>query len=138
MCEFHSTFMVNGKKQLVPMSDRANNVRRNRTTACENRKYVAEHWSRDRTAYKQNPSENEKSDKVTSENVPLVTMEKEDMDFDEFVRRMRSGTLKISAMAFQDAMNIDLERLYRCSLHVYDNGRLVPFCAKYLTPYSTN
>ena len=57
-----------------------------------------------------------------------------DMDFDEFVRMMRTQTMKISAMAFQDAMNIDLERLYRCSLHVYENGRLLPFCSKYLTP----
>ena len=56
------------------------------------------------------------------------------MDFDIFVRKMRSQTLKISAMAFQDAMNLDLERLYRCSLHVYEDGRLLPFCAKYMTP----
>jgi uncharacterized radical SAM superfamily Fe-S cluster-containing enzyme len=27
----------------------------------------------------------------------------------------------------------DLERLRRCSLHVYDKGRIIPFCAKYLT-----
>ena len=25
------------------------------------------------------------------------------------------------------------ERLRRCSLHVFDDGRLVPFCARYLT-----
>ena len=37
-------------------------------------------------------------------------------------------------MAFQDAMNLDAQRLRRCSLHVYDNGVLKPFCARYLTP----
>jgi len=43
----------------------------------------------------------------------------------------------ITAMAFQDAGNIDLERLRRCSLHVFDDGRLVPFCAYYLTKLGT-
>ena len=37
-----------------------------------------------------------------------------------------------------DAMNLNLERLYRCSLHVYDDGRLLPFCAKYLTSFNTS
>jgi len=38
-------------------------------------------------------------------------------------------------MAFQDAGNIDLERLRRCSLHVFDDGKFVPFCAYYLTAW---
>jgi hypothetical protein len=37
-------------------------------------------------------------------------------------------------MAFQDAWNIDLERLKRCCVHVITPGKkLVPFCAYYLT-----
>jgi uncharacterized radical SAM superfamily Fe-S cluster-containing enzyme len=36
-------------------------------------------------------------------------------------------------MAFQDAGNLNIERLRRCSLHVWDGGRVVPFCAKYLS-----
>jgi len=36
-------------------------------------------------------------------------------------------------MAFQDAYTLDLERLRRCSLHVYREGRVIPFCAHYLT-----
>ena len=43
------------------------------------------------------------------------------------------GSLTLSAMAFQDAMNINVERLMRCSLHVYDRGDIRPFCANYLT-----
>ena len=34
----------------------------------------------------------------------------------------------------QDAMNFDVERLRRCSLHVFKNGKTMPFCAAYLTP----
>ena len=30
-------------------------------------------------------------------------------------------------------MNLNVERLHRCTLHVYRNGAIVPFCANYLT-----
>ena len=136
MCEFHSTFMVSSRRQLIPMTDRAYDTRRERTPADRNRQYVAEHWSRDSSA------ENALNDAGSIDGefaeydpgIPLVTQSSESMDFNEFTRRMRTHTLKISAMAFQDAMNIDLERLYRCSLHVYEDGKLLPFCAKYMTP----
>jgi 7,8-dihydro-6-hydroxymethylpterin dimethyltransferase len=48
--------------------------------------------------------------------------------------RIQSHTLCISGMAFQDAWNIDLERLRRCCVHVATaQGKLVPFCAYYMT-----
>ena len=55
------------------------------------------------------------------------------MDFDSFLARVASGGFTVTGMAFQDAYNLDIERLRRCSLHVYDEGRIVPFCAWYLT-----
>ena len=57
----------------------------------------------------------------------------EEMDFDTFLYRLRHSSLTLSAMAFQDAMNLNIERLHRCSLHVYDRGTIKPFCAKYLS-----
>jgi hypothetical protein len=36
-------------------------------------------------------------------------------------------------MAFQDAYTLDVERLRRCSLHVYKDGKTIPFCVRYLT-----
>jgi 7,8-dihydro-6-hydroxymethylpterin dimethyltransferase len=37
-------------------------------------------------------------------------------------------------MAFQDAWNIDLERLQRCCVHVATPQKnLIPFCAYYMT-----
>jgi uncharacterized radical SAM superfamily Fe-S cluster-containing enzyme len=54
-------------------------------------------------------------------------------DFDTFLARVAANGFTVTAMAFQDAYNLDIERLRRCSLHVYDDGRIVPFCAKYLT-----
>jgi uncharacterized radical SAM superfamily Fe-S cluster-containing enzyme len=43
----------------------------------------------------------------------------------------------ITAMSFQDAYTIDLERLRRCSVHIYENGRTIPFCARYMTGFSS-
>ena len=140
MCEFHSTFMVCRNRQLLPMTDRDHDVRRQRTAAAGNRRYVAEHWRRGHNSCNLTDLREPLVDFEAGmlripykDSVPLVTSEKQDMDFDEFTRKMRTHTLKVSAMAFQDATNIDLERLYRCSLHIYQDGRLVPFCTKYLT-----
>jgi hypothetical protein len=48
--------------------------------------------------------------------------------------RIQSHSLCISGMAFQDAWNIDLERLRRCCIHVITaEEKLIPFCAYYLT-----
>ncbi|MFH1137340.1 MAG: radical SAM protein [Pseudomonadota bacterium] len=53
---------------------------------------------------------------------------------DDFLARARTHTLSVSAMAFQDAWTLDLERLRDCCIHVMaHNGDLIPFCAYNLT-----
>jgi hypothetical protein len=53
--------------------------------------------------------------------------------FDAFLEAERQ-TLSISGMAFQDAWNLDLDRLRECFLHVVGPDRkLVPLCAYNLT-----
>ena len=55
----------------------------------------------------------------------------------DLLERAKSHTLCISGMAFQDAWNIDLERLRQCCIHVVVPGKkLIPFCAYYLTSSS--
>lgn len=56
------------------------------------------------------------------------------MRLDDFLDRARTHVFTVSAMAFQDAWTLDLERLRECCIHVLDphNG-LVPFCAYNLT-----
>lgn len=44
------------------------------------------------------------------------------------------GSFTITAMAFQDSGNLDLERLKGCCISVLSaDGRLIPFCAYNLT-----
>ena len=54
---------------------------------------------------------------------------------DRYLNRIRNYGFSITCMAFQDAWNLDLERLKKCSVHVFDGRtkRLVPFCAYNLT-----
>jgi hypothetical protein len=57
-----------------------------------------------------------------------------DDQWGDILRQVRANTFSVSAMAFQDAWTIDLERLRHCYLHVLaPDGRLVPFCAYNLT-----
>jgi len=56
------------------------------------------------------------------------------LDLDAFLRDIATGSFTISAMAFQDVDNLDLERLRGCCIAVIAaDGRLVPFCTYNLT-----
>ncbi|MFZ1986677.1 MAG: radical SAM (seleno)protein TrsS [Desulfatitalea sp.] len=56
------------------------------------------------------------------------------MDLDAFIHRARTHTFSISAMAFQDAWTIALDRVRDCCIHVMaPDGRLIPFCLYNLT-----
>lgn len=61
------------------------------------------------------------------ESVDITNME-------DFLKRAKSHGFTITSMAFQDAGNLDIERLRQCSLHVYKDGKKIPFCAYYLSP----
>lgn len=114
LCGFHASYLIEADGKLRPLSSitHSSHVR---GCARDNREYVARHWRR-----------------APDEAAPASNLSDE-MDFDTFLYRLRHGSLTLSAMAFQDAMNLNIERLHRCSLHVYDRGRIKPFCARYLT-----
>ena len=58
-------------------------------------------------------------------------------DFDGLLNQLTTWRFSISGMAFQDAWNLDLERLQGCCIHVVaPDGRLVPFCAYNLSAAS--
>ena len=114
LCGFHASFLLEPSGALRPLSSITHSAH-SRGSARDNREYVARHWRR-----------------TPDEPAPDAAFSDE-MDFDIFLYRLRHESLTLSAMAFQDAMNLNVERLHRCSLHVYDRGKIKPFCAKYLT-----
>ncbi len=115
LCGFHASFLIEPGGGLRPLSSITHSSRC-RGSARDNREYVARHWRRP-------PDEPAPAGEFSDE-----------MDFDTFLYRLRHGSLTLSAMAFQDAMNLNLERLHSCTLHVYDAGKIKPFCARYLSP----
>lgn len=53
---------------------------------------------------------------------------------DAFLENYRTNTFAVSAMAFQDAWSLDLERVQECCIHVAaPDGRMIPFCLYNLT-----
>ncbi|MDL2317234.1 radical SAM protein [Desulfovibrio sp. OttesenSCG-928-A18] len=53
---------------------------------------------------------------------------------DSFIAQARNRSFSVTCMAFQDAWNVDLERLQGCCVHVFDPSlRLIPFCARNMT-----
>ena len=66
--------------------------------------------------------------------LPMAAPKAVQNDLDRFIDRAATHTLAVSAMAFQDAWTLDLERLKGCCIHeVSPDGRLIPFCAYNLT-----
>ena len=56
------------------------------------------------------------------------------LDLDMFLSRLKTHMFSISCMAFQDAWNVDLERVRDCCIHVLSpQGKLIPFCMYNLT-----
>lgn len=83
--------------------------------ARQNRDYIGSRWSR-------------------PEEASCCTPEAELHSLDGFLQWKRARGFAITSMNFQDAGSLDLERLRQCSLHVYREGRRIPFCAAYLSP----
>lgn len=59
--------------------------------------------------------------------------------WDLLANELKMRAFSISAMAFQDAYNVDIERLRDCCIHVVnEQGNLIPFCAYNITDVSGN
>jgi len=117
-CGFHGDFVVlpEGLMKLTPKSNSNTCCQSDGTEHLKNRNFVSRRWKRTAT---------QKTEKCYGND--------ELMDLDSFLDRVKTHGFTITAMAFQDAYTLDIERLRRCSLHVYKDGKTIPFCAKYLT-----
>jgi hypothetical protein len=55
-------------------------------------------------------------------------------DWDKILSAITNNTFSISGMAFQDAWNVNLERIKDCCIHVSTvEGKLIPFCMYNIT-----
>jgi 7,8-dihydro-6-hydroxymethylpterin dimethyltransferase len=122
LCSFHGNFvlMPNGNVTSLTQfhhSDACCRPVRAEEGAYKARDFVSEHWSS--VPKRQSPKGN------TGYSLG---------EWDILLDRARTHLLCVSGMVFQDAWNVDLERLRDCCIHVVArDGKVVPFCAYNLT-----
>lgn len=125
MCSFHANFVLMADGSLTPLTrhnpdacccDLPATEERADEGAVKSRLTTARQWSAPQPV------------ELQTGNGPSLG------GWDELLARARTHTFCISGMAFQDAWNLDLERLRDCYIiNVSPAGGLVPFCAYNLT-----
>ena len=111
-CSFHASYRIRPDGSIQPLPKRKN------TGCCcvkssEARDFVSQQWSGKAACCD--------GDEATS-------------SLDEFLQELIESTFTVSGMVFQDAHNLDIERLRRCYICEVDSRKgMVPFCAYNLT-----
>lgn len=118
-CSFRAVYLVEDKDRIIPIANESCRCDRTPDEGFRSSiESVRRRWGADITG--EDPKEQ-----------PGMGIEEV---FERFIRLHRRGSFSVSAMAFQDAENLDLERLRFCCIHVAaPDGDLVPFCAWNLT-----
>ncbi len=136
-CSFHATYMLSAEGRLRAIgaseggscctSATAGGVRRTVET-------VSRHWRLPDGAPCSNRLPLVEESLCCGGSSSDVTRNDDPLDLDVFLRDIAFRSFTISAMAFQDADNLDLERLKGCCISVISpDGKLIPFCAYNLT-----
>jgi uncharacterized radical SAM superfamily Fe-S cluster-containing enzyme len=126
-CSFHGNFVVMPDGELKPLTQRAKSSCCQPSDAAQGsikaREFVAQHWAAPEATVELLPI------------APQVAAPQPNLGgWDMFLARAKTHVFCISGMAFQDAWNLDLERLRECYIHnLSPDGRLIPFCAYNLT-----
>ncbi len=122
LCSFHGNFVLMPSGQLIPLTRGGScgsfrEPEKAEVGACKAREFVAKNWGGVAPAY------------------VCANDSQYDMGYwDTLLSRSRTHLLCVSAMAFQDAWSLDLERLRDCCIHVVAGaGKIIPFCAYNLT-----
>jgi len=129
LCSFHGSYLVlsdgNVKSLQRPFEETCSGMEKAEEGATQSISYVARQWSA--------PSSTERSAISSECCASPLTGDSRSTDFislDDFIARARTHTFSVSAMAFQDAWSVDLERVRDCCIHVMTPSRhLIPFCA---------
>lgn len=116
-CSFHGSFILNEDGSVRPLRSPPRSCCAGRADAAarmrDARNFVSRQWSAPAAPQ-------------------AVAGPLDSLDF--FLRRASGYTFAVSGMLFQDAWNLDLERLKSCHIHVMSrDGKLIPFCAYNLT-----
>jgi 7,8-dihydro-6-hydroxymethylpterin dimethyltransferase len=112
-CDFAGSFVLNGEGTLEALNsnaarDTANASHAEAVPEEGTRKFMARHWQYNECC--------------------------QTGDRNDFLDQLLQYNLSISCMPFQDAWNLDMDRLKACCIQVVTvDQRIIPFCAYYLT-----
>lgn len=118
LCSFHGNFRILPGGLIKALSTNSCcSGEKAYVGASKNRKFVSRQWN------------------GINLEVPSIKMNQESSNsWDNLLHELKTHSFTISGMAFQDAWNLDLERLKDCCIHVMSpKGKLIPFCAYNLT-----
>lgn len=133
LCGFHGSFIAREGK-LIPLTRGGENREKAELSAKENCCFVGSRWMRSAAEPSTPCCCACKPDAAGFFSLRQTMAEAGLNDMDAFLKQVDDYSFTLSSMPFQDAANIDMERLRRCSLHVWRDGHVRPFCANYLTP----
>ena len=115
-CSFHASYRVREDGSLKPLPRRQGGSGCCCTASDDSRTAVADQWSGAAPDFAQDDPLSDTS------------------SLDAFLEQARLRTFAVSGMVFQDAWNLDLDRLRRCHICEVDSRYgMVPFCAYNLT-----
>lgn len=124
LCSFHGNYsIIDGS--LVPITKR--------TTCCCNSSKESDDSARSPIEFAEEGANKAKAF-VARNWSAIESQETPSSDWDRILEGLKQHAFSISAMAFQDVWNVNLERVKDCCIHVVTNdGRLIPFCMYNLT-----
>ena len=134
-CSFHASYLRREDKSLKALPRKKSQCCC--TKSSDTRDFVASHWGEkmQNTYSYRCHEETSPPDSNADPSVPEYC----DMTYslDHFLHKILENTFTVSGMLFQDAWNLDLDRLRRCYLCEADTEQgMVPFCAYNLTDSS--
>jgi len=117
LCSFHGDFLLNSDGSVTPLSEKQDTCCNGREKTAEDTVLKSQDFLRKRWAMREDTKKC--CDHSGSEY----------QEWDKLLNQLKNQHISISCMAFQDAENLDLERLKDCYVHVVSKGRIIPFCA---------
>ncbi len=137
LCSFHGNFMIMPDNTLKPLTtEKSGGCCAPPIKAEEGARQAVSSVKRQWAAPATSTSESESKSESESESAHCGCGCGEDVGdaFDIFLKRAKTHIFAVSGMAFQDAWNMDIERLKGCCIHtVSPEGKLIPFCAYNVT-----
>lgn len=118
-CSFHGNFLLMDDNTIKPLGASQNSCCSKKASSKQSREAVAKQWS---------------GVKIKSVSCCESEPKSSTKSLDDFLNKFSTSTLAVSGMLFQDAWNLDIDRLKQCYIHVVSpDKKLIPFCAYNLT-----